>query len=75
MNLRIMMKQYAKYIREKTIDECIACVPEKRKVICEKGCPFCERGLQSKCNIYESDREFNDSIDQAITNLNNLKKL
>lgn len=24
------MKEYAEYIREKTIDECIACVPDKK---------------------------------------------
>lgn len=51
------MKKYAEYIHEKTIDECIACVPLTGTNHCE--CSYCE------CH--------DDCREQTITNLNNLK--
>lgn len=53
------MKEYAEYIREKTIDECIACVPEEQHLFYDCG--------------YSNERGHNTCREQTITNLTKLK--
>lgn len=62
------MRQYAEYIREKTIDECIACVPNKEKEKDISEYEDYEDFVLSVCY-----KVFNTCREQTITNLNQLK--
>ena len=57
------MKEYAEYIREKTIDECIAWVPDDGKNVTFSGKNMNQSGIGA----------WNWCREQTITNLNNLK--
>ena len=57
------MKEYAEHIRNKTIDECIACVPQKMIELCVSGDEY---------KLY-AKKQYNTCREQTITNLNKLK--
>jgi len=58
-----LMRFYAEHIREKTIDECISCVPDEGKNVTFAGKTMNQSGI----GAWDWCRE------QIITNLNNLK--
>lgn len=63
------MKAYAEHIRQKTIDECIACVPDARDVRLEIG-----DGEIIDVYINTEAGPFNDCREKSIINMEQLKK-
>lgn len=72
------MKEYAEHIREKTIDECIACVPEVKDIGYEKGQEQPNIQDETLADFYDTKAEAffagcDETVKNTITNLNNLK--
>lgn len=72
------MRQYAEYIREKTIDECIACVPEIKDIGYEKEQEKPNLQDEVLADFYETKAEAffagcDKTVEKTITNLNQLK--